>query len=129
VASCISIGLIATALTWGTAHAQQPPIGDPTGRSGEPPPLLQQQPRPAPPQTPILPPLPPPRQSELSPRVRVLVREVRVVGSTVFTPEELTSVTAPYVNRELTAEDLEALRVALTLLYVNRGFVNSGATL
>ncbi len=37
--------------------------------------------------------------------------------------------TAPYANRYLTAEDIEALRVALTLLYVNRGYVNSGATL
>src|SRR5262249_8438488 len=39
------------------------------------------------------------------------------------------SVTAPYVDREVTAEDLEALRQALTLLYINRGYVNSGAIL
>jgi len=63
------------------------------------------------------------------PRERVFVREIRVVGSTVFSPEELARVAAPYVNRELTAEDLEALRVALTLLYVNNGYINSGALL
>jgi len=41
----------------------------------------------------------------------------------------MAKVTAPYVNREVTSEDLEALRVALTLLYVNNGYVNSGAIL
>ncbi|MBI4330317.1 MAG: hypothetical protein HY673_03435 [Chloroflexi bacterium] len=34
---------------------------------------------------------------------------------------------APYVNRELTSEDLEALLLALTFHYVNRGYINSGA--
>jgi hemolysin activation/secretion protein len=61
--------------------------------------------------------------------VRVFVREIRLVGSTVFSADELAKVTGPYVNRELTAEDLEAVRVALTLLYVNAGYVNSGAVL
>ena len=63
------------------------------------------------------------------PTLRVFVRDIRVVGSTVFTPEELDRITAPYVNRELSTEDLEALRTQLTLLYVNRGYVNSGAIL
>ena len=57
------------------------------------------------------------------------MREIRLTGSTVFSAEELAVVTAPYQNRELAAEDLEALRIALTLLYINRGYVNSGAVL
>jgi hemolysin activation/secretion protein len=61
--------------------------------------------------------------------LRVFVREIKVTGSTVFSDEELGKITAPYVNRELTSEDLEALRVALTLLYVKNGYVNSGAIL
>jgi len=78
----------------------------------------------------ILPPLPPPLpERELLPRERVFVREFRIIGNTVLSPEELAAVTAPYMNRELTSEDLEALRVALTLLYVNKGYVNSGAIL
>ncbi len=78
----------------------------------------------------VLPPLPAPLpEREPLPRERVFVREIRVSGSTVFSPEELAKVTDPYTNRELTAEDLEALRVALTLLYVNKGYVNSGAIL
>ena len=126
----LSIALILTACLPGAVHAQAPPFGEPTGRPGEPPPFLGEEPRPAPP-PPILPPLPPPPRRELEPlpRERVFVREIRVVGSSVFSPEELARVAAPYVNREVTAEDLEALRVALTLLYVNKGYINSGAIL
>ncbi len=79
----------------------------------------------------ILPPLPPAPLPELTvpPRTRVFVRRVNVVGSTVFSQEDLAKVTEPYVDRYLTAEDLEALRVEITRLYVDRGFVNSGAVL
>jgi len=102
-----------------------------TPRMGEPPPLLQE--RPAPPPPPVLPPVPPPevqpRPPGVLPTLRIFVRDIRVVGSTVFTAAEIERVTAPYVNRELSTEDLEALRTQLTLLYVNRGYVNSGAIL
>jgi len=57
----------------------------------------------------------------------VFVREVRVAGSTVFTPEELAKVTVPYTNRQLTTEDLEALRLALTKHYIDSGYITSGA--
>lgn len=113
------------------ANAQVLAPIDPTGRSGDPPRPREEEPRPpaiAPPI--ILPPAPiVPKEKFGIPPVRTLVREIRVIGSTVFSAEELAKVTAPYQNRELTAEDLEALRIALTLLYVNRGYVNSGAIL
>jgi hemolysin activation/secretion protein len=118
------------------AQAQVPPprpplLGDPTGRSNEPPPLFEEMPRPIPAPGQLLPPVPPPQPGEpgLLPRIGVFAREIRVVGSTVFTPEQLAAVTAPYTNRQVTAEDLEALRVALTRLYIDRGYVNSGAVL
>ena len=60
---------------------------------------------------------------------RVYVREIQVTGSTVFSPEALAQVTAPYVGRMVTDEDLAALRQALTLKYVNAGYINSGAVL
>ena len=63
------------------------------------------------------------------PRVATFVREIRVVGNTVFTTQQISAITAPYTNREVTAEDLEALRVQLTLVYVNAGYINSGAVL
>ena len=104
-------------------------VVDPTGRSGEPPQLPQEF-RPAIP-TPgtLLPPIPLPPKGEPLPAVRVFVREIRITGSTVFSAEELAKIAAPYLNREVSSEDLEALRVALTLHYVNNGYVNSGVIL
>jgi hemolysin activation/secretion protein len=111
------------------AQAQLPPL-DPTLRSGDQAPLLREEPRRGPGD--VLPPIVPPplvEPSEPFARQRVLVKDIRVVGSTVFSAEELARVTAPYINREVSAEDLEALRRALTVLYISRGYVNSGAIL
>jgi hemolysin activation/secretion protein len=137
--SALSLALLLTLCVLladpGIAPAQirpvPPPIGDPTGRSGEPPPLQREEPRPLPPPVQILPPVPTPRPAErqLLPTSRVFVREIRVVGSTVFSREELAALTGPYTNREVTSEDLESLRLALTRLYVDRGYINSGAVL
>ena len=90
-----------------------------------PPPLPEGIPPPPPPSKIEPPPLPPAKPG--IGMIRVFVREIRIVGSTVFSKDELEKVTAPYVNRELTSEDLEALRTTLTLLYVNNGYVTSGA--
>lgn len=110
------------------AHAQGVFGVDPTGRSGDTPPSLLEEQPPGPPPKPVLPPLrPPARKPGQLPPVRVFVREIRVAGNTVFSAEALASVTAPYTNRELTSEDLEELRVALTRYYVERGYITSGA--
>jgi hemolysin activation/secretion protein len=61
------------------------------------------------------------------PLERVFVRKIVLTGSTVFSEDELAEVTAPYANREITSEDLEELRRALTMYYIERGYVNSGA--
>ena len=108
-----------------------PPLVDPTGRSNEPPPLFQELPEDVPAPGRILPPLTAPRppESELAPGIVVAAREIRVVGSTVFTPQQIEAITRPYIGRNVTSEDLEAIRVALTRLYVDRGYVNSGAVL
>jgi hemolysin activation/secretion protein len=118
-------GLLLMGLSCAVADAQLVPP------PREPPTLPLEEPRPLPPPGRILPPIPPapPRQLEPLPRVRVFVKEIRVVGSTIFSAEELAKVTAPYVNREVTTEDLEALRLTLTRLYVDRGYVSSGAIL
>ncbi|MGB0911541.1 MAG: ShlB/FhaC/HecB family hemolysin secretion/activation protein, partial [Nitrospirales bacterium] len=63
------------------------------------------------------------------PPLQVFVKEVRVVGSTAVSPQELAEVTAPYINRDLTTEGLEELRRVLTLLYVDKGYITSGAIL
>jgi hemolysin activation/secretion protein len=59
--------------------------------------------------------------------VRVFVREIQVIGNSVFSDAEIAEVTAPFTNRTLLTEDLERLRLALTLLYVNKGYLTSGA--
>jgi hemolysin activation/secretion protein len=111
-----------------------PPIFDPTGRSGEPPPPLKEefQPPEMPPPRPLLPKAPTIPEEPLDQKlgaIRVFARDIRVTGSTVFSEAELAEVTAPYRNRVLTTEDLERARLALTLLYVNKGYITSGAVI
>jgi len=112
------------------ADAQILPI-DPTGRSGQPPgPLKEEFQRPQPPPSPVLPivPLPPEGGVQRQPgAVRVYCHTVHVVGNTVFSEAQIDEVTAPYKNRTLMTDDLERLRLALTLLYINHGYVTSGA--
>ncbi len=86
------------------------------------------QPGPAPRQ--ILPPIPPSTTPQDQPRLplrRVFVRKIAFTGATAFSKVELAVIAAPYVNRELTFGELEALRLDLTRLYAQHGYLNSGA--
>ena len=129
---CLLLTNLGVLITWGTLSVAQERLGiEPPRRPGviEPsfptPPASPPVPRPT---LPPLPPAPPEEQEQLS-GPRVFVRQIRVVGSTVFTAAELAAVTAPYVNRSVTSEELEGLRLALTRLYINAGYINSGAIL
>jgi len=51
------------------------------------------------------------------------------VGSTVFSQQELEDAVAPWAGRTIRSEDLVAVRNALTQLYIEDGYVNSGAVL
>ncbi len=77
--------------------------------------------------------LPVPAPQELTPAEKpvrsVFVRTIRLIGHTVFSDDELAQVTKSYINRYLTALDLEALRRALTVHYIQNGYINSGALL
>jgi hemolysin activation/secretion protein len=103
----------------------------PGSRRGEGrPPLDEPKPLEAPPAFDL--PAPPPikeKEVDTLPLVRVFVRDINVDGSTVFTPEELDLLTAPYENRWITSEDLEKLRQELTLHYINNGYITSGAVI
>src|SRR5438093_1425953 len=55
----------------------------------------------------------------LSSTLRLFVRAFRFEGNTVFSSNELAKLTAPYVNREISSEELEEARRAVTLHYVN----------
>ena len=71
----------------------------------------------------------PTRPDRLAPGILVSVEEFVFSGNTVFTDAELGEITAPYVGREITSEELEEVRHQLTLLYVDQGYVNSGAVI
>jgi hemolysin activation/secretion protein len=50
-------------------------------------------------------------------------------GNRVLRTSVLQSIAAPYLRRELNAADIEALRLALTHQYTDRGYINSGVML
>ncbi len=79
----------------------------------------------------LLPALAPGNAAEgtLAAGLKFFAREYHFSGNTVFTAEELAALATPYANREVTSEDLANLRQALTLHYVEHGYVNSGAVI
>lgn len=76
--------------------------------------------------------LPPvaPAGAALAPGAQSMVLDrVRFVGNTVLSTEELQAVAAPFLGKAVGAADIETLRQKITLFYVDRGYVNSGALL
>jgi len=127
----IPVGLIIALMAGNSAFAQEPIPMEPSGQPGDKrPPLIEAKP-PGPPPKLILPlPSPPPPQKPGAlPFGRVFIRKIIVTGSTVFSDEELAKITAPYENRELSSEDLEVLRKDLTLFYITKGYITSGAVI
>lgn len=57
----------------------------------------------------------------------ITVETFEVIGSTVFSPEEFAAVTAEYTNRPITFNELFQVRTAITQLYVDQGYVTTGA--
>ena len=77
---------------------------------GQPPPITEALPKTDIPQE-VLPPLEQTTTPQGAPSsLNVFVKEIRVTGTTVFSPEELSEVAAPYVNQKLTTEDIEEVR-------------------
>lgn len=124
------IGMIAClAAQSAAAQVFLPPIADPGGRLRDIPSLKEEPLVPKPlPMEPVAP-VPPAEGGVALPPVKVFVREFRFEGHTVVSSEELQTVAAPYTNREVTTENLESLRTAVTLLYIQRGYVTSGAVI
>lgn len=127
---CLGLAM-ATFLFSSTALAQTlPQPFDPTFKGAPPSPLKKEYKQPTPPPRPALPPVPKPPDSDVQKqlgKVRVFVHDIHVVGNTAFTDRQIAEVTEPFRNRTLTTEDLERLRLSLTLLYVNHGYLTSGA--
>ncbi len=67
----------------------------------------------------------PERAIDGGPRVRARAFEIQ--GSTIFGDDDFRPLVAPWLGREIGSEDLVAVRDAITRLYVDRGYLNSGA--
>jgi len=99
-------------------------------------PKPSESPRPLPGETPTLPPEPelqtPPTQE--SPEVTppssdsIFIKKIEVLGNTVL-QDEIAALTQPYENREVSFEELLDLRSAIIQLYINNGYITSGAFL
>jgi hemolysin activation/secretion protein len=59
--------------------------------------------------------------------VTIVVDQFVVEGSTVFSDEELQTVLEPFIGRPLTLTELLQARSAVTQLYIDEGYVSSGA--
>lgn len=57
------------------------------------------------------------------------LERVRFVGNTVVGTEDLKAIAAPFLGKAIGADDIETLRQKVSLCYVERGYVNSGAVL
>lgn len=77
-----------------------------------------------------LPNLPSPQPSlEAVPQGRIRVQQFEILGSTLFSAEQLQAATASFLNRPLEFVDLLKARAAITQLYLERGYLTSGAYL
>ena len=89
--------------------------------------IPQTLPTPAP--SPQLEPRPTPTEPVPAIEAKVKVKKVEVLGSTVFSAEELTKVFAPLIDKEVTFEQLLEICSAITDLYTRNGYTTSGAVL
>jgi hemolysin activation/secretion protein len=76
------------------------------------------------PQTSPLPQLPNNSTSEL-----IRVKKFVVIGSSVFSDQELESITKQYIDKPISIVELFQIRTKITELYLERGYITSGAYL
>lgn len=121
--SCtITIALALTLPTSAQAQVNPPPTLPPQPELVEPetlPPLEEVLPE-------IETPLRSPSPLEKVPN-RLFIKKIAVVGSTVFTADRLAQVLKPYTMRRLTFVELLAAQRAITQLYLDNGYITSGA--
>ncbi|WP_245927250.1 ShlB/FhaC/HecB family hemolysin secretion/activation protein [Aphanothece hegewaldii] len=94
-----------------------PPRQPPALPTPQPLPEIPLETTPTPPITPELPNIP----------GNITVTQFIFAGNTAFSNEELAQVTAPFTNRPITFAELLQVETAVTKLYTNAGYLNSGA--
>ncbi len=114
-------------------QAQTPPLQVPVPQDVQPfptpiPSPVTPQPLP-PPEELLEPTLPTPTTPENIPGglQTINVERFEVVGSTVFSPEQLAKVLEPFTNRPISFAELFQARSAITQLYFDNGYITSGA--
>jgi hemolysin activation/secretion protein len=73
----------------------------------------------------VLPPAP--KSSPITEQGKVLIKQVTFTGNTVMSNDELQKIALSFLNRPLSARDLEELRSRITSVYVDAGYINSAA--
>lgn len=100
-----------------------PPVPLPqNGLPPNPPSILPEQPPPLPANAPVLP--APQPSTETTERIKVLRYEV--LGSTVFSPQELSRLTAPFTG-DVNFEQIQAAKQAIESYYWQRNYLTTGA--
>jgi hemolysin activation/secretion protein len=84
-----------------------------------------EQPTPTP--TPTLTPTPTPTPSPAPSSEAIEVKKIEVTGSTVFGPERLNPIVAPFEGKSVTLEELRGVADKITQLYLDRGDITSRA--
>ncbi|NBV85234.1 MAG: ShlB/FhaC/HecB family hemolysin secretion/activation protein [Verrucomicrobia bacterium] len=79
----------------------------------------------------VLPPVPGSQSDGQSPEdgLSLFVKSFEITGNTVFPNIKLQAAVVKFSGRKITAEELEEARVDVTRMYVDAGYVNSGAIL
>jgi len=57
----------------------------------------------------------------------IKIEEFKFSGNSVIDDEELKKITAKYLKKELSLDELEDIRIEITKTYVDLGYINSGA--
>lgn len=65
----------------------------------------------------------------LSSGLRFFAKKIEVQGASALTAEEIAAVVRPHENRIVASADLLAIRLALSRLYITKGYVTSGVIL
>lgn len=58
---------------------------------------------------------------------KITVKRFEITGSTIFSQRQLDKIVAPYTNRVLDATEIFQVVAAITNLYIQRGYITSGA--
>jgi hemolysin activation/secretion protein len=122
------VALVSSVALLAEAGAQTDPLGPRRG-SGAAPELPSIEPAPPPRPGIAVPPPPAAPAQALSQAPVFVLRSVKIEGNTVLDETSVREAVAPHVDKPASIASLEELRRALTLLYIRRGYINSGITI